>query len=156
MKEGCGGTCKIRQDGQPLPELLREKMFDDFHREWGQCRNSSKNSNQLFIECLTYVLQPNNCRSLFKIMVFCFFFGQAQFVASRVVRKTPEEIQEEQEKTKKKGREKFRYFFGVSRIEVCRQTFIDTLDITHGLLQSVNKRKTLSGDVAVSKRGKRA
>ena len=33
MKEGCGGTCKIRQDGQPLPELLREKMFDDFYRE---------------------------------------------------------------------------------------------------------------------------
>ena len=72
-----------------------------------------------------------------------------------MVRKTPEEIQEEQEKTKKKGREKFRYFFGVSRIEVCRQTFIDTLDITHGLLQSVNKRKSGSGDVAVSKQGKR-
>ena len=84
-----------------------------------------------------------------------FFFGQAQFVASRMVRKTPEEIQEEQEKTKKKVKEKIRYFFGVSNIEVCRQTFIDTLDITHGLLQSVNKRKTLSGDVAVSKRGKR-
>ena len=33
MKEGCGGTCKFRQDGQPLPELLREKMFDDFYRE---------------------------------------------------------------------------------------------------------------------------
>ena len=72
-----------------------------------------------------------------------------------MVRKTPEEIQEEQEKTKKKGREKFRYFFGVSRIEVCRQTFIDTLDITHGLLQSVNKRKSGSGDVALSKQGKR-
>ena len=71
-----------------------------------------------------------------------------------MVRKTPEEIQQEKEKTKKKGREKFRYFFGVSRIEVCRQTFIDTLDITHGLLQSVNKRKSESGDVAVSKRGK--
>ena len=83
-----------------------------------------------------------------------FFFGQAQFVASRVVRKTPEEIQKEQEKTKKKGREKFRYFFGVSRIEVCRQTFIDTLDITHGLLQSVDKRKTETGEVAESKRGK--
>ena len=72
-----------------------------------------------------------------------------------MVRKTPEEIQKEQEETGKKGREKFRYFFGVSNIEVCRQTFIDTLDITHGLLQSVNKRKTESGDVAVSKRGKR-
>ena len=57
-------------------------------------------------------------------------------------------------KDQKKGREKFRYFFGVSRIEVCRQTFIDTLDITHGLLQSVDKRKLLSGEVAESKRGK--
>ena len=72
-----------------------------------------------------------------------------------MVRKTPEEIQKEQEETGKKGREKFRYFFGVSRIEVCRQTFIDTLDITHGLLQSVNKRKSDSGDVALSKQGKR-
>ena len=58
-------------------------------------------------------------------------------------------------KDQKKVKEKIRYFFGVSNIEVCRQTFIDTLDITHGLLQSVNKRKTESGDVAVSKRGKR-
>ena len=58
-------------------------------------------------------------------------------------------------KDQKKGRERFRYFFGVSRIEVCRRTFTDTLNITHGLLQSVNKRKTESGDVAVSKRGKR-
>ena len=58
-------------------------------------------------------------------------------------------------KDQKKGRERFRYFFGVSRIEVCRQTFIDTLDITHGLLQSVNKRKSGSGDVALSKQGKR-
>ena len=72
-----------------------------------------------------------------------------------MVRKTPEEIRKEQAETQKKGREKFRYFFGVSRIEVCRQTFIDTLDITHGLLQSVNKRKSGSGDVAVSKQGKR-
>ena len=83
-----------------------------------------------------------------------FFFGQAQFVASRMVRKTPEEIQQEKEKTKKKVKQKYRYFFGVSNIEVCRKTFIETLDITHGLLQSVNKRKTESGDVAVSKRGK--
>ena len=72
-----------------------------------------------------------------------------------MVRKTPEEIQEEQEKTKKKGRERFRYFFGVSRIEVCRQTFIDTLDITHGHIQSVNRRKSDSGEVALSKKGKR-
>jgi len=71
-----------------------------------------------------------------------------------VVRKTPEEIQQEKEKTKKKGRERFRYFFGVSRIEVCRRTFTDTLNITTGLLQSVEKRKTETGEVAESKRGK--
>ena len=72
-----------------------------------------------------------------------------------MVRKTPEEIRKEQAETKKKGREKFRYFFGVNRIEVCRQTFIDTLDITNGHIQSVNKRKSDSGDVASSRQGKR-
>ena len=71
-----------------------------------------------------------------------------------MIRKTPEEIQQEKEKTKKKGRERFRYFFGVSRIEVCRRTFTDTLNITTGLLQSVEKRKTETGEVAESKRGK--
>ena len=57
-------------------------------------------------------------------------------------------------KDQKKGRERFRYFFGVSRIEVCRRTFTDTLNITTGLLQSVEKRKTETGEVAESKRGK--
>ena len=71
-----------------------------------------------------------------------------------MVRKTPEEIRKEQAETQKKGREKFRYFFGVSRIEVCRRTFTDTLNITTGLLQSVEKRKTGTGEVAESKRGK--
>ena len=71
-----------------------------------------------------------------------------------MIRKTPEEIQQEKEKTKKKVKHKYRYFFGVSNIEVCRKTFIDTLDITHGLIQSVDKRKLLSGEVAESKRGK--
>ena len=33
MKQGCGGTCKLRRDGEPLPPGLREKMFDDFYRE---------------------------------------------------------------------------------------------------------------------------
>ena len=32
MKQGCGGTCKFRRDGEPLPEGLREMMFDDFYR----------------------------------------------------------------------------------------------------------------------------
>ena len=82
------------------------------------------------------------------------FFLQAQFIGSRVVRKTPEEIQQEKEKTKRNVKQKYRYFFGVSNIEVCRKTFIETLDITHGLIQSVDKRKSLSGEVAESKRGK--
>ena len=52
-------------------------------------------------------------------------------------------------------REKLRYYFGVNRIEVCRQTFIDTLDITNSHIQSVNRRKSDSGDVALSRKGKR-
>ena len=32
MKQGCGGTCKFRQAGEPLPDGLREKMFEDFYR----------------------------------------------------------------------------------------------------------------------------
>ena len=71
-----------------------------------------------------------------------------------MVRKTPQEIQQEKEKTKTNVKHKYRYFFGVSNIEVCRKTFIETLDITHGLLQSVEKRKTETGEVAESKRGK--
>ena len=70
-----------------------------------------------------------------------------------MVRKTPQEIQQEKEKTKTNVKNKYRYFFGVSNIEVCRKTFIETLDITHGLLTSVEKRKLLSGEVAKSKRG---
>ena len=72
-----------------------------------------------------------------------------------MVRKTPEEIQKEQEEKGKKVREKLRYYFGVNRIEVCRQTFIDTLDITNGHIQSVERRKSDSGEVALSKKGKR-
>ena len=72
-----------------------------------------------------------------------------------MVRKTPEEIRKEQAESKKKGREKLRYYFGVNRIEVCRQTFIDTLDITNSHIQSVNRRKSDSGDVALSRKGKR-
>ena len=71
-----------------------------------------------------------------------------------MVRKTPEEIQKEEEEKGKKVREKLRYYFGVNRIEVCRQTFIDTLDITNGHIQSVYRRKSDSGDVALSMRGK--
>ena len=72
-----------------------------------------------------------------------------------MVRKTPEEIQKEEEEKGKKVREKLRYYFGVNRIEVCRQTFIDTLDITNGHIQSVNRRRSESGDIKSDKRGKR-
>ena len=72
-----------------------------------------------------------------------------------MVRKTPEEIQKEEEEKGKKVKEKLRYYFGVNRIEVCRKTFTETLDITVSHIQSVNKRKSDSGDVALSRQGKR-
>ena len=55
----------------------------------------------------------------------------------------------------KKVKEKLRYYFGVNRIEVCRKTFTDTLDITVSHIQSINRRKSDSGDVALSRKGKR-
>ena len=76
------------------------------------------------------------------------FFLQAEFIGSRVVRKQPEEIQ---------GKEKeiWKYYFGLHRTEVCRKTFTETLDITVGHIQSINRRKSDSGDVELSKKGKR-
>ena len=71
-----------------------------------------------------------------------------------MVRKTPEELRD-MELQGKKVKEKLRYYFGVNRIEVCRQTFIDTLDISIGHIQSVNRRKSDSGEVALSRKGKR-
>ena len=32
MKKGCEDVCKFRREGGPLPDGLREKMFDDFYR----------------------------------------------------------------------------------------------------------------------------
>ena len=72
-----------------------------------------------------------------------------------MVRKTPEEIQKEEEEKGKKVKEKLRYYFGVNRIEVCRKTFTETLDITVGHIQSINRRKSESGDITPDKRGKR-
>ena len=72
-----------------------------------------------------------------------------------MVRKTPEEIQKEEEEKGKKVKEKLRYYFGVNRIEVCRKTFTETLDITVGHIQSINRRRSDSGDVELSKKGKR-
>ena len=76
------------------------------------------------------------------------FFLQAEFIGSRVVRKQPEEIQ---------GKEKeiWKYYFGLHRTEVCRKTFTETLDITVGHIQSINRRRSDSGDVELSKKGKR-
>ena len=76
------------------------------------------------------------------------FFLQAEFIGSRVVRKQPEEIQ---------GKEKeiWKYYFGLHRTEVCRKTFTETLDITVGHIQSINRRRSDSGDVKLSKKGKR-
>ena len=32
MKKGCENVCKFRREGGPLPDGLREKMFDDYYR----------------------------------------------------------------------------------------------------------------------------
>ena len=71
-----------------------------------------------------------------------------------MVRKTPEELRD-MELQGKKVKEKLRYYFGVNRIEVCRKTFTDTLDITVSHIQSINRRKSDSGDVELSRKGKR-
>ena len=76
------------------------------------------------------------------------FFLQAEFIGSRVVRKNPEEIQGEE-------KEKWKYYFGLYRTEVCRKTFTETLDITVGHIQSINNRRSDSGDIKLSKKGKR-
>ena len=72
-----------------------------------------------------------------------------------MVRKTPEEIQREEKEKGKKVKEKLRYYFGLNRIEVCRKTFTETLDITVSHIQSINRRKSDSGDVELSRKGKR-
>ena len=51
--------------------------------------------------------------------------------------------------------DQYKYYFGKYRIEVCRKTFTETLDITFSHIQSVNRRKSDSGDVALSMRGTR-
>ena len=66
-----------------------------------------------------------------------------------MVKVDPEEKQGDEQ------RDQYKYYFGQYRIEVCRKTFIETLDITVGHLQSINNRKSDSGDIKLSKRGKR-
>ena len=77
------------------------------------------------------------------------FFLQAEFIGSRVVKVDPEKKQGNEEK------DQYKYYFGLYRTEVCRKTFIETLDITVGHLQSINNRRSDSGDIKLSKRGKR-
>ena len=66
-----------------------------------------------------------------------------------MVKIDPEEVQADVKN------DQYKYYFGKYRIEVCRKTFIETLDITVGHLQSINNRRSDSGDIKLSKRGKR-
>ena len=66
-----------------------------------------------------------------------------------MVKVDPEEIQGDVQ------RDQYKYYFGQYRIEVCRKTFIETLDIKASMLQSINRRRSESGDVTPDKRGKR-
>ena len=50
--------------------------------------------------------------------------------------------------------DKCKYYFGPYRTEVCRKTFIETLDIKASMLQSINRRRSESGDITPDKRGK--
>ena len=51
--------------------------------------------------------------------------------------------------------DKYKYYFGQYRTEVCRKTFIETLDIKVCRLTSINKRKSETGDIPSDKRGRR-
>ena len=66
-----------------------------------------------------------------------------------MVKVDPEEIQGDIKK------DQYKYYFGQYRIEVCRKTFIETLDIKASMLQSINRRRSESGDITPDKRGKR-
>ena len=66
-----------------------------------------------------------------------------------MVKVDPEEKQGDEQ------RDKYKYYFGQYRIEVCRKTFIETLDIKASMLQSINRRRSESGDITPDKRGKR-
>ena len=53
-------------------------------------------------------------------------------------------------------KESYRYFLGQYNTEVCRQTFMDTLDITPARLKSINKRRNKdTGGIKPDQRGKR-
>ena len=52
-------------------------------------------------------------------------------------------------------KERYKYFFGQYNVEVCRATFIQTLDISVGRLSSINKRRSSTGEIKIDQRGKR-
>ena len=53
-------------------------------------------------------------------------------------------------------KESYRYFLGQYNTEVCRHTFIDTLDITPARLKSINERRNKdTGEIKPDQRGKR-
>ena len=66
-----------------------------------------------------------------------------------MVPKPREELQKDATK------DRYKYFFGQYNVQVCRKTFIETLDISVGRLTSINKRKSASGEITPDRRGKR-
>ena len=52
-------------------------------------------------------------------------------------------------------KDRYKYYFGQYNVEVCRKTFIQTLDISVGRLTSINKRRSTSGEIKPDQRGKR-
>ena len=52
-------------------------------------------------------------------------------------------------------KDRYKYYFGQYNVEVCRKTFIQTLDISVGRLTSINKRRSTSGEITPDRRGKR-
>ena len=51
-------------------------------------------------------------------------------------------------------KDRYKYYFGQYNVEVCRKTFIETLDIKASQLQSINRRRSESGDIKSDNRGK--
>ena len=53
-------------------------------------------------------------------------------------------------------KDSYKFFLGRYFYEVCRKTFMDTLDITPSRLKSINKRRDKStGEIKPDSRGKR-
>ena len=51
-------------------------------------------------------------------------------------------------------KDRYKYYFGQYNVEVCRKTFIQTLDISVGRLTSIDKRRSTSGEIKPDRRGK--